>query len=707
MASSAALLLAVPATAQLSWAPRANLSPPRGHHAGGVIGTDIFVAGGGCLSGFCIRSDDTSRRFDATLDQWFNVAGLPERRAFCAGAVATREVTPGTFRQRFYVIGGHDVDIAVFPDNEVRNWILELSPETNAWRRIPNDIPGRSVGGIKAATVGNKVYMMGGFDPDFTNLTNQVFVYDPNDPTEAIAPFGDVMPVRASDGAVAAHGTRIYYFGGYGPGTDDYGIVQTWTMILDTTSGTWNSGAPVPQSVANAAAVTVGDTIYLAGGWDGSGAVSGIFNTVLTYDPVLDTWGTETSMECRTSDVPGRSGLTLHLVDDGVQPALHAVGGALGTAEESPCNEYTAVSIVDPGDPPLFGGIAQACEGGTAAAPEVHLSWAPATSPVAPPITYNVYRDTSTPFTPSAANLIASGLPGTSYIDGTVACFDTFHYVVRAQDSSVPPIEDQNLLTVSVPMTCVQPSDRDSDAVPNGCDPCPDDAQDDIDGDSFCADVDNCPDVANDQTDMDRDLSGDECDLCLGDDRTGDQDDDDVCDVGDNCVSVPNTDQADGDVDGSGDACDECLGDDRTGDRDTDDVCDDTDNCVAIANTNQADANGDGVGDACQGPCSEPSATDRFPAVTPLLVTRPAAGTLRLTWEDIGAPDYAVFTGRIVAFRAPPHYDHVRTQSPVVASADILEPAVSSYFLIAAECAGGTLSSLGRDSFGVEIPEVP
>src|SRR5687767_3688056 len=82
---------------------------------------------------------------------------------------------PGDFRQRFYVIGGHDVDIAVFPDNEARNWILELSPETNAWRRIPNDIPGRSVGGIKAATVGNKIYMMGGFDPDFTNLTNQVF----------------------------------------------------------------------------------------------------------------------------------------------------------------------------------------------------------------------------------------------------------------------------------------------------------------------------------------------------------------------------------------------------------------------------------------------------------------------------------------------------------------------------------------------------
>lgn len=55
----------------------------------------------------------------------------------------------------------------------------------------------------------------------------------------------------------------------------------------------------------------------------------------------------------------------------------------------------------------------------------------------------------------------------------------------------------------------------DCDAIPDGCDPCPLDADNDVDGDGRCADADNCPQAANaGQDDADADGAGDVCDPC-------------------------------------------------------------------------------------------------------------------------------------------------------------------------------------------------
>lgn len=69
-----------------------------------------------------------------------------------------------------------------------------------------------------------------------------------------------------------------------------------------------------------------------------------------------------------------------------------------------------------------------------------------------------------------------------------------------------------------------------------------------------------------------------------------DSDEDNVPDIIDNCVSVPNTDQKDIDNNGRGDACD---------DFDRDGVLNHTDNCDNNPNRNQADEDGDGIGDVC------------------------------------------------------------------------------------------------------------
>jgi len=170
--------------------------------------------------------------------------------------------------------------------------------------------------------------------------------------------------------------------------------------------------------------------------------------------------------------------------------------------------------------------------------------------------------------------------------------------------------------------------DTDGDSVPDDCDICTgDDATGDTDEDGICDNIDNCVFIANpDQSDCDNDGEGDlceldtdgdsvpdDCDICTGDDGTGDMDGDGICDDIDNCILLANPDQFDCDDDGEGDLCeldtdgdsvpddcDVCTGDDATGDTDGDGVCDDIDNCVLLVNPGQEDCDDDGEGNICE-----------------------------------------------------------------------------------------------------------
>jgi outer membrane protein assembly factor BamB len=63
------------------------------------------------------------------------------------------------------------------------------------------------------------------------------------------------------------------------------------------------------------------------------------------------------------------------------------------------------------------------------------LSWAAATASCGGPVSYSVYRDTFSAFTPGPAYRIAAGLAGTSFTDsGALAPGATYYYVVRATD---------------------------------------------------------------------------------------------------------------------------------------------------------------------------------------------------------------------------------------------------------------------------------
>jgi outer membrane protein assembly factor BamB len=68
----------------------------------------------------------------------------------------------------------------------------------------------------------------------------------------------------------------------------------------------------------------------------------------------------------------------------------------------------------------------------------LHLSWSAGASncPDNPGVSYNVYRSTTSPFTPAPGNRIAKCVAGTSYDDTSVAGATTYYYTVRAEDTS-------------------------------------------------------------------------------------------------------------------------------------------------------------------------------------------------------------------------------------------------------------------------------
>ncbi|MGH2668017.1 MAG: thrombospondin type 3 repeat-containing protein, partial [bacterium] len=108
------------------------------------------------------------------------------------------------------------------------------------------------------------------------------------------------------------------------------------------------------------------------------------------------------------------------------------------------------------------------------------------------------------------------------------------------------------------------------------------------DGDKVPDACDNCPFDTNDnQLDSDNDGLGDVCDLVCPFDPANDTDGDRLCAGIDNCPDVFNPVQEDADGDGIGDFCDPCP-DDAANDADGDGVCGDLDTCPAVANPLQA-----------------------------------------------------------------------------------------------------------------------
>ena len=87
---------------------------------------------------------------------------------------------------------------------------------------------------------------------------------------------------------------------------------------------------------------------------------------------------------------------------------------------------------------------------------QINVSWTASTAPAGCTITYNVYGSTTSGFTPSSSNLIASGITATTYSDTGLAASTTYYFVVVAVDQfgSSAPSNQASATTSAAPTSC-------------------------------------------------------------------------------------------------------------------------------------------------------------------------------------------------------------------------------------------------------------
>lgn len=166
---------------------------------------------------------------------------------------------------------------------------------------------------LGAATLGGKIYALGGSPAVGTSAASDVAVYTPGDIArwDVVA---SMLAPRAFPAAVATGGA-LYAIGGYG----NTGIATATIERYDPALNTWTFRAPMSSPRYGVVAGVANGVIYAAGGLDGSGAPVA---TLEAYNPVTDTWTTKAPM-------PAARGFVAGGVIDGI---LYVVGGTDGTS---------------------------------------------------------------------------------------------------------------------------------------------------------------------------------------------------------------------------------------------------------------------------------------------------------------------------------------------------------------------------------------
>lgn len=151
------------------------------------------------------------------------------------------------------------------------------SPDTDAWTRLADmPVPLMNMEAVCLASeagAGDLIYLVGGYNG--SAQTNHLQIYD----TAGDTWMATTWPVSGSP-MLATWRNQIYAFGGT-PGPSR----ATWKY--DPSSGQWTDDlAPMPVASIYGSAVTVGDAIYVIGGYGDQGLTP----VVQRYDPAADAW---------------------------------------------------------------------------------------------------------------------------------------------------------------------------------------------------------------------------------------------------------------------------------------------------------------------------------------------------------------------------------------------------------------------------------
>jgi N-acetylneuraminic acid mutarotase len=173
---------------------------------------------------------------------------------------------------KIYMVGGGNYSCSVYQT------LQAYDPLANAWTNLANMPTPRYE--FNAAELNGQLYAIGG-NPGCGSIYNPIRAVEAYDPVSDTWSSKAVLPTGSWDmGVVSANG-KIYAIGGF----------STNTYCYDPVADSWSSKTPVPAPYSGGAAVAVNGIIYLIGG-------DAVANqaAVYAYDPVADAWTTKASM---------------------------------------------------------------------------------------------------------------------------------------------------------------------------------------------------------------------------------------------------------------------------------------------------------------------------------------------------------------------------------------------------------------------------
>jgi N-acetylneuraminic acid mutarotase len=145
------------------------------------------------------------------------------------------------------------------------------------WKR-ETVLPGHGLNAPAAAALGERIYLIGGFDTTTNVPTAQVLVYDTHaHQWSAAAP----LPRPRGGHAVAVLDGLIHVIGG---GNSQSTLADH--SVYDSVANRWSERAPLPRSMGSPAAVVFEGSLYSIGGRSGPED----FGDVWRYDSAKDQW---------------------------------------------------------------------------------------------------------------------------------------------------------------------------------------------------------------------------------------------------------------------------------------------------------------------------------------------------------------------------------------------------------------------------------
>jgi N-acetylneuraminic acid mutarotase len=139
-------------------------------------------------------------------------------------------------------------------------------------------LPGHGLNAPAAAAVGQRIYLIGGFDTTTNVPTAQVLVYDTK--THRWSDAAPLPRPRGGHAATVLDG-KIHVIGG---GNSESTLADH--SVYDPVGNRWTALAPLPRAMGSPAAVVFGGALYSIGGRSGPSD----FGDVWRYDAAGDRW---------------------------------------------------------------------------------------------------------------------------------------------------------------------------------------------------------------------------------------------------------------------------------------------------------------------------------------------------------------------------------------------------------------------------------